>query len=119
MNPRRQGVNRIRGNAIVVFVILVMAEAVLFPRPGRAQELASGEFKLSEEIRWENSVLPMGDFVYFVDSNLWPAIVRVQQKDGSFSGVFIPQSFLRREMAGNSGIVMASEGNESYVYSLH
>jgi hypothetical protein len=112
-------VNLVRGNSIILFAMLVLMDVVLFPMLGRAQQFISGEFKLSQEVRWENSVLPMGDYLYIVDSNESPAVVRVQQKGGSFSGVFIPQTFLRRDKLGNSGIDMASTGNETHVMSIH
>src|SRR5712664_2434739 len=118
MNPRRQGVNLIRGNSIILFAILAIAEIAVIPVPGRAQVVVSGEFNLSREVRWENSVLPMGDYVYFVDSNHSPFLVRVEKKDGGFSGVFIPQAFLRPGTKSNSGIFTEHIGNDSYVISF-
>lgn len=110
--------NLVRGNSIILFVIIVIVEVIIFPIHGRAQQVLRGEFSLSQEVRWENSVLPMGDYVYYVESNRWPAVVRVEQKGGGFSGMFIPQALLRPGKQGNVGIVLGAIGNDSYVMSL-
>jgi hypothetical protein len=112
-------VNLVRGYSIIVIAILAFAEIMVFPMPGRAQEVLRGEFSLPQEARWGNSVLPMGDYVYFVDSTRWPAEVRVEQKAGGFSGMFIPQALLRPGRQGNTGITLRTVGNDTYVMSLH
>ena len=110
--------NLIRGNSIIVLALLIITVTVIFPMQGRAQEVVRGEFSLPQEVRWGNSVLPMGDYVYFVDSNRWPAAVRVEQKGGGFSGMFIPQAVLRPGKHGNAGIALGTIGNDAYVSSL-
>jgi hypothetical protein len=112
-------VNLIRGNFIIVLALLILAVTVIFPLQGRAQQVVRGEFSLPREVRWGNSVLPMGDYVYFVDSNHWPAAVRVEQKGGGFSGMFIPQSVLRPGKQGDAGIALGAVGNDTYVRALH
>jgi hypothetical protein len=112
-------VNLIRGNSVVVLALLIIAVMALIPLQGRAQEVVRGEFSLPREVRWGNSVLPMGEYVYFVDSNHWPAAVRVEQKGGGFSGMFIPQSVFRPGKQGSRGIALGSIGNDTYVMSLH
>ena len=110
--------NLIRGNTIILFAILAIAEIAAIPVPGRAQAVVSGEFNLSREVRWENSVLPVGDYVYFVDSSRSPFLVRVEKKGGGFSGVFIPQAFLRPGTKSSSGIFTGHIGNYAYVISF-
>jgi hypothetical protein len=111
-------VNLVRGNSIIVFAILVTSATIIFPMAGRAQEVVRGEFSLSQEVRWENSVLPMGDYVFFVEPNLWPFEVRVEQKGGGFSGMFIPEDMLRPGRQGSTGIVLGRAGTDTYVMSL-
>jgi hypothetical protein len=111
-------VNLVRGNLIIVLELLIIAFITIFPIPSRAQDVIRGEFSLSQEVRWGNSVLPMGDYVYFVDSTHWPAAVRVEQKRGGFTGMFIPQTLLRPGKQGSTGIVLRSVGNDTYVKSL-
>ncbi len=110
--------NLVRGNSIFVFIISVLIELVIFPMPGGAQQVVRGEFNLSRQVRWGNSVLPMGEYNYFVDSNHWPAVVRVEQGGGGFSGVFIPQALLRPGRKGSDGIVLGDAGKDAYVMSL-
>jgi hypothetical protein len=111
-------VNLVRGTSIILFAIIVIVEVAIFPINGRAQQVLRGEFSLSREVRWEKSVLPMGDYIYFVEANRWPAVVRVEQKGGGFSGMFIPQSLLRPGSKGDTGIVLGAVGNDAYVMSL-
>jgi hypothetical protein len=111
-------VNLVRGNSIVASAIFISVGIFLASIPGRAQGVVRGEFSLSQQVRWENSVLPMGDYVYFVDSNRWPVVVRVEQKGGGFSGMFIAQALIRPAKRGNLGISLASTGNNNYVQSL-
>jgi hypothetical protein len=108
----------IRGNSIIATALLIIAAVVIIPVQIRAQEVVRGEFSLPQEVRWGKSVLPMGDYVYFVDSNRWPAAVRVEQKGGGFSGMFIPQAVLRPGKHGNAGIALGTIGNDAYVSSL-
>ena len=91
---------------------------VIFPRPSKAQQVVRGEFSLSQEVRWGNSVLPLGDYVYFVDSTRWPAVVRVEQRGGGFSGIFLPQALSRPGRQGNVGITLGAV-DDTYVISLH
>lgn len=45
-------------------------------------------------------------------------MVRVEQKGGGFTGVFIPHALLRPGKKGNTGIVLGAVGNDTYVISL-
>ena len=108
----------IRGNSIVQFAFLALAISAFFPCLGRAQDVIRGEFNVSGEVYWQDSVLPKGDYVYFVDSNQWPMLVRVEQKHGSFSGVFIPRLRLRSSKDAGNGISLARAGNDVYIQSL-
>ena len=110
--------NLIRGKSIFVFAVCVMAGTILFPVAGKAQEVVRGEFRLTQEVHWENSVLPMGDYVFFVEPDHWPFAVRVEQEGGGFSGLFIPQDLLRPGRPGKTGIVVGTMGNDTYVMSL-
>lgn len=113
----------IRGNSLMSWVIpVILFVLVLISGSGFAQQqqpLIAGQFRLSQEVRWENSVLPMGEYLYFVDSSRWPAVVRVQQKDGAFSGIFIPQVLLRPGHADKSGIILGKIGEQAYVKALY
>jgi hypothetical protein len=111
-------VNLIRGHSIFLFAFLVIGILVVFPAPGTAQGVISGEFNLSREVHWQNSVLPMGDYLYFIDPNRSPVLVRVEQKGGGFSGVFISQAFTRPGKQVNEGIFTAHIGNQAYVIAF-
>jgi len=115
-------VKQIRGNSLVVYAIPVILVTALFPGCGWSQQqgqVVAGEFSLSREVHWGNSVLPMGDYIYYVDSSSWPTVVRVQQKDGAFSGMFIPLTLLKPGNPSKSGIVISTIGNDTYVKGLY
>ena len=112
-------VNLIRGNSIITCVFSFIIVLAVFTTPGRAQPIFTGEFNLPHEVRWNKSVLPMGDYVYYVDIQLRPAVVRVEQKGGEFSGTFIAQAFLRPGSIPGSGLALAGDGESRYVAALH
>jgi hypothetical protein len=120
-------VKPIRGNFLVVyaFPVILLFVTVLFPGRGWAQQeqqnqqVLSGEFSLSQEVHWENSVLPMGDYVYYADSSHWPAVVRVQGKDGDFSGTFIPAILLRPGESGKTRLMLSKFGKDIYITGLY
>ena len=108
----------IRGSSIGMCAILVLVEMAVVPTLGKAQDIVRGEFKLLHEVRWENSVLPMGEYAYFVDYSHWPALVRVEQKDGTFSGVFVARGMLKPGKHGDGGLSVQDAGAGSQVVSL-
>ncbi len=109
----------VRGKFVFVFIILAIVEIAALPSSGGAQQILKGEFKLTQEVHWGNSVLPVGDYEYYVDSNGWPVIVRVEEKSGGYLGLFVPQAFLRPGKEGPSGIGLQGSGDSVYVRSLH
>ena len=110
--------NLVRGDSMIVFAILVTSATIFSTMPGRAQEVVCGEFRLSQEVRWKNSVLPIGNYAFFVEPNRWPFAVRVEQKGGGFSGMFIPEDMLRPGREGKTGIVLGRTGTDTYVMSV-
>jgi hypothetical protein len=119
-NKRKEanGVILIGGNTIILCAIVSIIEFFGLAVPGRAQKIITGEFNLSHEVRWENAVLPMGDYIYYVDTELRPAVVRVEQKGGGFSRTFVPIAVLRPGTKPDSGIDLALNGSGMYVMSL-
>jgi hypothetical protein len=111
-------VNLARGNCIGVFKFFLFAAILVFPVASKAQRVVQGEFHLSQSVRWENSLLPAGGYVYYVDSERWPVVIRVEQAGGEFSGVFIPQAFLQPGKRGGEGLSLAVVGSARYVQSL-
>jgi hypothetical protein len=112
-------VNLICGNSIFVFAIIILSVSAAFPNSSRAQQIAPGEFSLSQQVRSGSSVLPAGDYVYWVDLNRWPAAARREQKGGGFSGMFAPKAFSRPSKHGLTGIALGTVGHDSYVASFY
>jgi hypothetical protein len=111
-------VNRFRGTFLFAFAMIGVAGAITFSSGAFAQSLAHGEFKLAGMTHWEKAVLPEGEYSYSVDANTTPAVVRVKQKGGGFSAVFVAQSELRPNPGGSGEIVLRHVGDADYVSML-
>lgn len=109
----------IRRISSMTFAIFVIAEIGLFPGYGYAQQMARGAFSLSQEVHWGSTVLPKGDYTYSVDAQNEPAVVRVFQKGGSFSGLFLPQTFSEERYSGPDQIVLERIGGDMFVAAMH
>lgn len=108
----------IRNITVAVAAIPALIVAGVFSGPMFAQDRAVGEFKLSEEVRWGNSILPRGQYEYSVDSGRSPMVVQVRQKDGGFSGTFTPQSYSKESYSGPAAVVVERVGGEAFVTAL-
>jgi hypothetical protein len=108
----------IRNIPVVAVAILALAGMGSVSSPMFGQDRAEGEFKLSEEVRSANSVLPKGEYVFSVDPGRSPMSVQVHQKDGGFSGTFVPQAFAKGVYSGPSGVLVQRIEGEAFVTSL-
>jgi hypothetical protein len=102
-----------------MFAFIVMMGIGLSGGGVRAQERVRGDFSLSQEVHWGRATLPIGNYTYIVDSEGGPAVVRVLQKGGNFSGLFVPDSLSRVPHPGPSGIVLERVGGDVFVVSMH
>jgi len=112
-------VNPFRGVFIFVFAIVALAGMNFFTSTACAQNRARGEFNLKQKTHWENAILPEGNYLYSIETMPSPAVVRVWQKGGGFSGVFVPQSLLQENSLGHTEIVLRQVGDGPYVTSFH
>jgi hypothetical protein len=110
-------VNPFRG--VFVFVVLALAGMNFFSGAACAQNLAQGEFTISQSTHWGNSILPVGNYHYSVETDTSPASVHVWQKGGGFSAVFIPHSVKGENSRGQTEIVLQQVGDTMYVSSVH
>src|SRR5882762_4421006 len=102
----------------MAFTILVIAGVIWFPRSVRGQSLAGGEFRLSQSVHWGSSALSTGEYTYSVESGSGTTVVRVQQKGGTFTGLFLPKAFSEGGDSGSRGIAVEQIGEEMFVTSL-
>ena len=101
-----------------LFAILALAGIIGFSSSAHAQVAASGQFKLSQSVRWGNSVLPTGTFIYSIDSAAGATVVRVRQLGGNFSGLFMPQTESEGSGSDSRGIVLSTVGEDTFVTAL-
>lgn len=97
--------NRFHGVVAGAFAILTMTGAGTFSSTAYAQDRAQGEFQLSQATHWEKAILPEGKYVYSVETGSSPAVVRVWQVGGGFSGVFMPKSHVQENPQGQTELV--------------
>ena len=105
-------------NISYIYAILAVTVIVGFSSCARAQIAANGQFKLSQSVRWGNSVLPTGTFAYSIDSADGATVVRVRQIGGNFTGLFMPQTQSEGNSSDSTGIVLATVGEDTFVTSL-
>lgn len=96
-----------------------MTGAGTFSSTAYAQDRAQGEFQLSQATHWEKAILPEGKYVYSVETGSSPAVVRVWQVGGGFSGVFMPKSHVQENPQGQTELVLNQVGDGMYVSSFH
>ncbi len=111
--------NRFHGVLAGAIAILAMTGASNFSSAAYAQETAQGEFQLSQTTHWEKAILPEGKYFYSVEAGPSPAVVRVWQVGGGFSGVFLPKSHVRENSQRQTELVLHHVGDGIYVSSFH
>ena len=104
--------NRIRILVLAV-VGLLAAGACVSPAAAQGIVAAQGKFTLSSEVRWQDKVLPAGDYSFVLQSASMPAVVELRGPSGASliltAGMSTDnkdqKSFLTIERCGDSGYV--------------
>lgn len=101
------------------FAAIALGLTVLFvsPRPATAQNAAEGSFTLQNEVRWQNAVLPAGDYTFAMKSLAAPKLIQLRGPNGG-AFVTIVGSSLRHE-EGPSELVVETRGSSRYVRELY
>jgi hypothetical protein len=100
-------------------VVFLITAAWPPPQLAHAQASATGEFKLSRETHWGETVLPAGNYKFSLASATPGAPVVIRQMGGDFVGIVLPQTVVPDGTADNSRIVLVRRGEESFVSSMY
>jgi hypothetical protein len=103
----------LRNRALTIAAVAlaaVFASAV----PASAQVAYRGSFTLHHQMRWQNSVLPAGDYTFELKSIATPRITL----KGPHGYQFITAAVADEKVIGQSMLVVENRGNESCVREL-
>ena len=66
--------------------LLAFTALNLAPSLARAQEVARGQFTLPREVRWQNAVVPAGDYRFSLESSGAAGMLHLTKLDGRSAG---------------------------------
>lgn len=73
-------------NRVLAIAAFGLATVFASARPAAAQNVIQGSFTLTEEVRWQGSTLPAGDYTFYMKSVSSPSVIRL---DGPNGGAFV------------------------------
>ena len=105
--------NRIRIFTIAVLGLLAVCASA---KPAAAQAF-KGRFKLPTEVRWQNAVLPAGDYTFTMNSAAYPSTIVIRGKDRS--AVVITVGHSGKPMDMPSHLQIERRGQTRFVRELY
>ena len=107
--------NRIR---ILVIAALVLAAGVrVSPAAAQAGSAYTGNFKLSDEVRWQGRVLPAGDYTFLLKSAALPAQIVLRGPSGV--QILLTSGLSIRDRNQQSFLTIERRGGSSYVREMY
>jgi len=102
----------------VYSAVLALSALTFNPSPASAQEL-HGRFTLSHEVRWQNYVVPAGDYRFEVQPKGPSALLLLRKVSGSGAGFLIlANSAETSKPADLDKLVVVARPSGSYVSSM-
>ncbi len=84
-----------------------------------AAEDAHGSFTLSSEVHWQNSVLPAGNYTFFIKSNGATEFLIIRGLNGTGTDAMLLVNDVESPKPNEvSRLVMVSRGGQSFVSSM-
>jgi len=108
--------NSTRSFNSVRILLLAVLVAGLSPSLASAQEF-HGTFTLPFEARWRLATLPAGEYSLILDHRELKAMVLVSGKGQS--PIFVPQIIERRDLPGNSALIVVRQNGKCQVRALY
>jgi hypothetical protein len=107
--------------AICKFVyatLLALSALTLAPTPASAQE-AHGSFTLAHEVRWQNAVVPAGEYTFSMESRGPAELLILHKVSGSGTGfIVLTPEVEAATLAEPSSLVLVKRSGTSYVSSM-
>jgi hypothetical protein len=108
----------IRSAAAVKLLGSVLFASCLFPVAANAQAVLAGKFRLPYQVRWNNTVLPAGDYSITINSAEMPMRATVRSTNGKTTRI-LQTSIVDDPATGSSSIGITSSGNQRLVRSMN
>jgi hypothetical protein len=100
-----------------VYAALLAASALTFsPTPACAQEMAKGKFTLTHDVRWQNAVVPAGEYRFSLDSEGAGGMLMVRGVRSGF--MFMVHDTVDAKSSDLSRLVLQSTPEGSYVSAM-
>ena len=104
------------------FAYAVLLAATIFnyaPNLASAEEPSHGHFKLAHEVRWENAVVPAGEYTFSYDPDSLSPVLTITKMDGPRASFMLMVSAKDESSArGTNTLVLESTPAGSYVRTL-
>jgi len=100
--------------------LLAVSSLSFAPSSASAQENARGTFTLSHDVRWQNAVVPAGEYRFSLDSDGPASMLVLTKLSGARTGfMFMVHNTDEIKASSNlNRIVLESTANGSYVSSM-
>jgi hypothetical protein len=69
--------------------LLALTALNVVPSPASAQEAAHGKFTLTHDVRWQNAVVPAGDYQFSYNEEAAPRLLMLNKLNGSRTGFML------------------------------
>jgi hypothetical protein len=102
-----------------VYATLLALSALSFaPTPASAQE-ARGSFTLTHEVRWQNAVVPAGEYTFSVESRGPAELLVLTKVTGKGAGfIVLTPEVEAATFSEHSALVLVKRAGNSYVSSM-
>jgi hypothetical protein len=102
-------------NRVLVLAAFALAVVCASAIPVSAQVACQGHFTLSHEVRWQNAILPPGDYSFEMKSVAAPSLITVKGPNGS---QFITATVADDKNIDQSMLIVENRGGRSTVSEL-
>ena len=99
--------------------VLALTALNFAPSLASGQEAAHGTFTLTHDVRWQNAVVPAGDYQFSFNSEEFPRMLMLSKLSGSRSGfMLLVRDFEDAKPSDVSRLVMETTADGSYVSAM-
>ena len=98
--------------------LLALSSLSFSPSLASAQEIAQGRFTLAHDVRWQNAMVPAGDYRFTVEADGPSSVLTLSKLDGRRAGFLLVAHDTDATSAGPSRLVLQSAPAGSYVSAM-
>jgi hypothetical protein len=102
-------------NRMLAIAAFALAAVCASATPASAQAAFKGSFTLTHQVRWQNAILPAGDYTFQMESLAAPARIVIQGPNGY---QFISALVADQKVSERSMLIVENHGRSSVVSEL-